>query len=90
MMEFKALCVEEEIYGSIGDQIKRRPSKLEQTSEIEFTFKSNKLNHILDTHDLEQGEPLRIVSANGKESYTLDNDREKAIEAIKLLALCHE
>lgn len=58
MMEFKALCVEEEIYGSIGDQIKRKPSKLERTSEIEFTFKSNKLNHILETHDLEQGEPL--------------------------------
>jgi phospholipid-translocating ATPase len=82
--------VEEEIYGHIGDHIQRKASKLEMKTEIEYTFKSDKLNKLLEEDNCHQGEPLDIYSLDGLEEYTLNNDREKAIEAIKLLAICHE
>jgi len=90
IMVFKALWVEKQLYGSIGDQIQRKPSKLEQETEIEYTFKSHKLDLILDPDIDSQGSPLRIVSSNRKESYMLKDNREKAIEAMKLLAIWHE
>jgi len=90
MMEFKSLCVENEIYGSIGEQINRKPSRIELKSEIEFTFHSKKLDNVLDNDLGAKGESLTIRSKNGEDSLTLENDREKAIEVIKLLALCHE
>ena len=90
MMEFKALCVETEIYGNIGEQLKRKASRLEMAMEVEYTFKSHKLDSLLEDQKNTDGDSLKINSTNGRTSYTLQNNREKAAEAIKLLAVCHE
>lgn len=65
------------MYGSITDHIMRKLSKLEEASEIEYTFKSLKLDQVLDIESAPRGDPLVIKSKNGSESYTLKNDREK-------------
>lgn len=91
MMVFKSLCVEEEIYGALDQQIERKASRIEQKAEVEYTFKCNRLSNLLEEEDVKHpGEPLKIISASGKESIVLKNDREKAMEAIKLLSICHE
>ena len=87
MMEFKAFCVEREIYGSIGDQMKRRPSRVEMASEIGYDFQSRKLDNVLDQDTDPKGDKLVIHSQNGKESYTLENDCEK-VSFVLHLSFC--
>ena len=86
-MEFKAFCVEREIYGSIGDQMKRRPSRVEMASEIGYDFQSRKLDNVLDQDTDPKGDKLVIHSQNGKESYTLENDCEK-VSFVLHLSFC--
>ena len=83
IMEFKALCVEEEMYGTIDLNLQRKASKLETISEVEYTFKSAKMERVLTDSDYDLGEPLKIVSSNGKDSLTLENDRDKLFESFK-------
>ena len=84
MMEFKALWIEEEIYGTIeNDKVKRRASRVESISEVEYTFKSHKMEKLLADKDYEFGVPLIINSKNGKTNLILNNDREKLVEVLK-------
>jgi P-type E1-E2 ATPase len=77
MMEFKSLCVETEVYGSIGDQIKRKASKIEMASEIEYTFNSKRLDDAQDAEGVSKGDEMVITSKSGADSYTLKNNRQK-------------
>ena len=83
IMEFKALCVEEEIYGNIEDHDQRKASRLESIAEVEYTFKSVKMENVLSDPDHDFGEPLKIISLNGKEFLDLKNDRDKLVETFK-------
>ena len=90
MMVFKSLWVEEEIYGALDERIQRKASRIEQKAEVEYTFRCNKLANLLEDEDSQIGDQLKIVSNSGKSSIVFKNDREKAMEAIKLLSICHE
>mmetsp|Transcript_43447 Transcript_43447/g.51124 ORF Transcript_43447/g.51124 Transcript_43447/m.51124 type:complete len:346 (+) Transcript_43447:168-1205(+) len=87
IMEFRALCVEEEVYGSIDEHLQRKASRLESVSEVEYTFKSHRLDRLLDDEDCDEGDPLRIASLSGREELLLENNRAKLLEVLKLLAL---
>lgn len=83
IMEFRALCVEEEVYGSIDEHLQRKASRLESVSEVEYTFKSHRLDRLLDDEDCDEGDPLRIASLNGREELLLENNRAKLLEVLK-------
>lgn len=78
------------MYGSIGDQIKRKASRIEMATETEYNFKSQKLDNILEDKNHKGGEVLKIKSKSGKTKMTLDTQRDQVIESLKLLAVCHE
>jgi hypothetical protein len=78
------------MYGSIGDQIMRKPSIIESKSEVEYNFKSHKLDELLEDKNYKGGNSMKILSKTGDTSLTLKTQRDQVIESIKLLAICHE
>jgi magnesium-transporting ATPase (P-type) len=40
--------------------------------------------------DFKDADKMKIESANGKDSYTLESEKQKVQEMLKLLALCHD
>ena len=78
------------MYGSITDQLQRKASSVEKKLEIEYSFKSHKLTSILEDKEDTSGESLVISSKSGKTEVELNCNREKVIESIKLLSICHE
>lgn len=71
------------MYGTIDVALQRKASKLETISEVEYTFKSAKMERVLAETDYDLGEPLKIVSQNGKDTLCLNNDRDKLFETFK-------
>lgn len=78
------------MYGSIGDQIMRKPSRIEAQSEVEYNFKSHQLDDLLENTNYKGGNSMKILSKTGDTSLTLKTQRDQVIESIKLLSICHE
>ena len=90
IMEFKALAIDGNMYGTIGDQLRRKASRIEQKLEIEYSFRSTKLDNLLRNEKSTEGEQTIITSKSGQTQIKLKGHRDKAIESIKLLSICHE
>lgn len=87
IMEFRALAIEGQTYGSIDDKIQRKASKLEVQLEREFSFRSPKLEGVLQGKDAKKGSPTVIKSKSGRTKIVLEGEKDRAIESIKLLSI---
>lgn len=90
IMEFKALNVGNQLYGSVGDMITRKLTNVEKRTEVEVNFKDPKLDRVLVEPPDRNEESHIIKSSNGRTSLTLNNQKERVQEIIKLLSVCHD
>jgi hypothetical protein len=69
--------------------LKRKVTHTDTKSGIEYTFYSEKLEHLLDG---EEDQPLdyKIKSTNGKVHMHFKSQRELVTEFMKVLGLAHE
>ena len=90
IMEFKALAVSEEIYGNIGDSIRRRPTIVEKRKEVEENYESEQLRTLLESKHGKHDTQHEIISSNGRCKMILKSEKQKVQEVIKLLSICHD
>lgn len=101
IMEFKFAKVGNEIYGNLDElmskqsqnNLKRKVTHTNTKAGTEYAFNSPELDSLLrneeNSHENYQVN-YQINSKSGKEKMVLNNQREWAIEFLKLLALAHE
>ena len=90
IMEFRALAVGEEVYGNIGNAIRRRPTLVEIRKEVEENYESEELKLLLWSKPSKNETPIEVVSSNGKSKIVLKTEKAKVQEVIKLLSICHD